>query len=64
LINEDRIDAKGREVYSKDEADALETDLQPLVGGVITRISKHDSNPEHPQMPERYRVAFVQWYSG
>jgi hypothetical protein len=49
---------KGREVYSKDEADALETDLQPLVGGVITRISKHDSNPEHnPQMPERYRVA-------
>jgi hypothetical protein len=49
----------GREVYSQDEADALEADLQPLVGGgVITRISKHDSNPEHnPQMPERYRVA-------
>ena len=23
---------------------------------MITRISKHDSNPEHnPQMPERYR---------
>ena len=53
------LHVKGREVYSKDEADALETDLQPLVGGgVITRISKHDSNPEHnPQMPERYRVA-------
>jgi hypothetical protein len=53
------LHVSGREVYSKDEADALETDLQPLVGGgVITRISKHDSNPEHnPQMPERYRVA-------
>jgi hypothetical protein len=53
------LHVKGREVYSKDEADALESDLQPLVGGgVITRISKHDSNPEHnPQMPERYRVA-------
>ena len=53
------LQVKGREVYSKDEADALEADLQPLVGGgVITRISKHDSNPErNPQMPERYRVA-------
>ena len=51
------LHVKGRELYSKDEANALEADLQPLVGGgVITRISKHDSNPEHnPQMPERYR---------
>ena len=51
------LHVEGRELYSKDEADALEADLQPLVGGgVITRISKHDSNPEHnPQMPERYR---------
>jgi len=51
------LHVKGRELYSKDEADALEADLQTLVsGGVITRISKHDSNPEHnPQMPERYR---------
>jgi hypothetical protein len=51
------LHVKGSEVYSKDEANALEADLQPLVGGgVITRISKHDTNPEHnPQMPERYR---------
>ena len=51
------LHVKGRELYSKDEANSLEADLQPLVGGgVITRISKHDSNPEHnPQMPERYR---------
>ena len=51
------LHVKGREVYSKDEANALEADLQPLVGrGVITRISKHDTNPEqNPQMPERYR---------
>ena len=51
------LHVNGREVYSKDEANALEADLQPLVGGgVITRISKHDTNPEHnPQMPERYR---------
>src|SRR5215213_7588357 len=48
---------KGREVYSKEEADALEADLQPLVGGkLIERISKHDTNPAHnPQPPERYR---------
>ena len=51
------LHVRGRELYSKDEANSLETDLQPLVGGgVIIRISKHDSNPEHnPQMPERYR---------
>jgi hypothetical protein len=51
------LHVKGREVYSREEADALEADLQPLVGdGVITGISKHDTNPQHnPQMPERYR---------
>ena len=51
------LHVNGREVYSKDEANALEADLQRLVGrGVITRISKHDTNPEHnPQMPELYR---------
>jgi hypothetical protein len=45
---------KEKEVYPKNEADALEADLQSLA--VITRISKHDTDPEHnPQMPERYR---------
>ncbi len=33
----------GKEVYSKDKADALESDLQPLVGGkLVTRMSKQD----------------------
>ena len=47
----------GREVYTKEEADALEADLQPLIGGkVIERMSKHDTNPaNNPQPPERYR---------
>ncbi len=47
----------GNEVYAKDKADALESDLQPLVGGkLVTRLSKHDTNPaNNPQPPERYR---------
>ena len=35
-----------REVYAREIADALETDLQPLVSsGLIARISKYDTNP-------------------
>jgi hypothetical protein len=47
----------GAEVYAKEQAEALESDLQPLVGGtVITRMSKHDTNPaNNPQPPARYR---------
>jgi hypothetical protein len=47
----------GNEVYAKDKADALESDLQPLVGGgLLTRLAKHDTNPAHnPQPPPRYR---------
>jgi hypothetical protein len=47
----------GDEVYAKEKADALESDLRPLVGGaLITRMSKHDTNPaNNPQMPERFR---------
>ena len=47
----------GDEVYAKDLADALETDLQPLVGGaIVSRLTKHDTNPaNNPQMPERFR---------
>jgi hypothetical protein len=47
----------GQEVYAKELADALERDLQPLVGGtLITRLSKHDTNPaNNPQPPARYR---------
>ncbi len=47
----------GNEVYAKESADVLESDLQPLVGGeLVTRMSKHDTNPaNNPQPPERYR---------
>lgn len=50
---------RGEAVYSKQEADALEVDLQPVVDGIsILRISRHDTNPaNNPQMPERYRQA-------
>ncbi len=34
----------GNEVYAKEKADALESELQPLVGGtLVTRMSKHDT---------------------
>ena len=44
----------GQEVYAKETADALEADLQPLaVSGLITRLSKYDTNPANsPQPPE------------
>lgn len=47
----------GEEVYAKAKADALEADLQPLVGGaLVTRLAKHDTNPANsPQPPARYR---------
>ena len=47
----------GDEVYAKEIADALEADLQPLVGGaLITRLSKHDTNPaNNPQAPAHLR---------
>jgi hypothetical protein len=47
----------GNEVYAKEQADALEADLQPLVGGrLVTRLAKHDTNPaNNPQPPARYR---------
>jgi len=47
------LHVKGEEVYGKEAADALEAELQPLVGqGVITKLSKHDTNPaNNPQAP-------------
>ena len=47
----------GQEVYGKTVADALEADLQPLVGaGPIARMYKHDTNPaNNPQAPEHFR---------
>ena len=45
----------GNEVYAKEKADALESDLQPLLGGnLVIRMSKHDTNPaNNPQPPTR-----------
>jgi hypothetical protein len=44
---------QGKEVYGREIADALESDLQPLVRtGLITKLSKHDTNPaNNPQPP-------------
>ena len=49
---------EGREMYGREKADALEADLQPLVGGpLLTRLSKHDTNPAtNPQPPAHYRM--------
>ena len=51
------LHVKGDAVYPKQEADALEADLQPVLDGTsILRMSRHDTNPaNNPQMPERYR---------
>ena len=51
------LHVKGQDVYPKEEADALEADLQPLVDGPrIPRLPRHDTNPaSNPQMPERFR---------
>lgn len=51
------IHVAGEEVYGKAVADALETEIQPLVGGpLVTRLTKHDSNPaNNPQPPAQYR---------
>ncbi len=48
---------EGDEVYAKEKADALEEDLKPLIGGgLVTRMSKHDTNPaNNPQPPARHR---------
>ena len=47
----------GREVYAKEIADALAADLQPLAhSGLITRLSKYDTNPaNNPQPPKHPR---------
>ncbi|TCZ64320.1 hypothetical protein [Roseicella aquatilis] len=46
----------GAEVYPRDRADALEAALRPLVGGLIERLSRHDTNPAgNLPVPEEYR---------
>jgi hypothetical protein len=45
----------GKEVYEKNEADALEAELKPLVGGaIVSNMFRYDSDPAHnPQPPHR-----------
>ena len=46
----------GEEVYAKGTADALEAALDPLVGGVVERVSRHDTNPANNlAVPAEYR---------
>ena len=49
----------GAEVYDRDEADALEAALKPLVGGpLVAKMFRYDTDPAHdPQHPPRRRVA-------
>lgn len=51
------IHVGGAEVYAGEQADALEKDLRPLVGGpAVSALARHDTNPaNNPQPPERYR---------
>lgn len=48
----------GHEVYPKASADALEDDLRGLVGGgIVTRMSRHDTNPANNlPVPREYQV--------
>ena len=45
------------QIYSKDQADAIEYDLRPLLAnGSIIALTKHDSNPQNnPQPPAHLR---------
>jgi len=44
----------GKEVYEKDEADALEADLKSLVGGpIVAQMFRYDTDPAHNPQPPR-----------
>jgi hypothetical protein len=46
----------GQEVYAASIADALEADLRALPGGVVERLSRHDTNPANNlPVPADYR---------
>lgn len=47
------IYANGNEVYDEARANSLVADLQPLVGSLLTRVSKIDSNPANNPQPPR-----------
>ena len=45
------------EVYPRELADALEADLQPLIGGaLVKRMTRHDTDPaKNIPVPQQYR---------
>src|SRR5947209_15964187 len=44
----------GNEVYEKDKADALEAELEPLVGGpIVQQMFRYDTDPAHNPQPPR-----------
>lgn len=43
----------GKETYAKSTADSLEAALQPLVGTLLTRVSKIDADPANNPQPPR-----------
>src|SRR6516162_1967749 len=44
----------GEEVYEKDQADALEAELKPLVGGpIVAKMFRYDTDPAHNPQPPR-----------
>ena len=51
------IHIDGEVIYSKEKADALEAELQSIVGDkLVTRVTRIDTNPAtNPQPMERYR---------
>ena len=51
------VHVSGKEIYSRMAADALEADLQPLLGGnFVTRMSRHDTNPANNlRIPSEFR---------
>ena len=48
----------GAEVYAKDKADALEAELEPLVGGpIVGQMFRYDTDPAHnPQPPRKQEI--------
>lgn len=47
----------GAEVYGREVADGLEADLRPLVGTVVARLTRHDTDPANNlPIPEQYRA--------
>ena len=52
------VHVSGKETYLKTAADALEADLQPLLGGsLVRRMSRHDTDPANNlRIPPEYRA--------